>query len=39
MRIRNKPWAKVELLASPFYVQKPAGGQGKNTDTEPAAAE
>ena len=22
MRIRNKPWAKVELLASPFYVQK-----------------
>lgn len=23
MRIRNKPWAKEELAASPFYVQNP----------------
>lgn len=29
MRIRNKPWAKVELLASPFYVQKPEEFKGK----------
>lgn len=29
MRIRNKPWAKEELLASPFYVQKPEEYKGR----------
>ena len=28
MRIRNKPWAKEELLASDFYVQKPEDYKG-----------
>ena len=29
MRIRNKPWAKEELLASDFYVQKPEDYKGR----------
>lgn len=29
MRIRNKPWAKEELLASNFYVQKPEDYKGR----------
>lgn len=29
MRIRNKPWAKDELLASDFYVQKPEDYKGR----------
>lgn len=29
MRIRNKPWAKEELLASNFYVQKPEEYKGR----------
>lgn len=29
MRIRNKPWAKEELLASYFYVQKPEDYKGR----------
>lgn len=29
MRIRNKPWAKEELLASYFYVQKPEEYKGR----------
>lgn len=29
MRIRNKPWAKDELLASDFYVQKPENYKGR----------
>lgn len=29
MRIRNKPWAKEELLASNFYVQKPEDYNGR----------
>lgn len=28
MRIRNKPWAKEELAASKFYVQKPENNKG-----------
>lgn len=32
MRIRNKPWAKEELLASPFYVQKPEEYKGRWKD-------
>lgn len=29
MRIRNKPWAKAELLVSDFYVQKPEDYKGR----------
>ena len=29
MRIRNKPWAKEELLASDFYVQKAEDYKGR----------
>lgn len=29
MRIRNKPWAKEELAASKFYVQKPENNKGR----------
>ena len=29
MRIRNKPWAKDELLASDFYAQKPEDYKGR----------